>query len=145
MKTPSRSSRKMYLARSLDVGRDGTIGSEPLVLAVYDDNIQPMIDWSRVSGFDWDRGNARKSVDKHSVNQAEAEQAFFNEPLLLVPDFKHSELESRSHALSVTDEGRHLHITFTLRAAETLIRVISARDMHRKERDLYEQAKENSP
>jgi len=104
-----------------------------------------MIDWSRVSGFDWDRGNARKSVDKHSVNQAEAEQAFFNEPLLLVPDLKHSELEPRYHALSVTDEGRHLHIAFTLRAAETLIRVISARDMHRNERDLYEQAKENSP
>jgi uncharacterized DUF497 family protein len=47
-----------------------------------------MIDWTRLAGFDWDKGNARKSVDKHSVTQAEAEQVFFNEPLLLVPDIK---------------------------------------------------------
>jgi uncharacterized DUF497 family protein len=97
-----------------------------------------MIDWERVTGFDWDEGNARKSTDKHSVSQAEAEQAFFNEPLLLLPDIKHSQQEPRYHALSKTDEGRLLHITFTLRAAETLIRVISARDMHRKEKTFYD-------
>ncbi|KAF0165325.1 MAG: hypothetical protein FD157_1312 [Rhodocyclaceae bacterium] len=39
-----------------------------------------------------------------------------------------------------TDEGRLLHLTFTLRKAASLIRVISARDMHRKERTIYEQA-----
>jgi len=102
-----------------------------------------MIDWERVTGFDWDEGNARKSADKHSVSQAEAEQAFFNEPLLLVPDTKHSQQEPRYHALGKTDEGRLLHITFTLRSAGTLIRVISARDMHRKERTFYGQAEEN--
>lgn len=78
-----------------------------------------MIDWARVTGFDWDRGNARKSAAKHSVSQAEAEQAFFNEPLLLVPDLKHSQQEMRYHALGMTDEGRLLHITFTLRAEQT--------------------------
>ena len=99
-----------------------------------------MIDWAHVAGFDGDAGNSRKSADKHSVSQAEAEQAFFNEPLLLIPDQKHSQLEPRYHALGKTDQGRLLHITFTLRADETLIRVISARDMHRKERGYYEQA-----
>lgn len=104
-----------------------------------------MIDWTQLTGFDWDDGNARKSADKHSVTQAEAEQTFFNEPLLLVPDRKHSQREPRYHALGRTDDNRLLHITFTLRANETLIRVISARDMHRKERSFYEQAKQDAP
>ena len=45
-----------------------------------------MIDFSKIHGFNWDEGNARKSVDKHSVAQYEAEQVFFNQPLLVVPD-----------------------------------------------------------
>ena len=98
-----------------------------------------MIDWTAVTGFDWDEGNARKSADKHGVTQAEAEQVFFNEPLLTSPDTAHSEREPRFHALGRTDVGRQLHLTFTLRAQDTLIRVISARDMHRKERAIYEQ------
>lgn len=105
-----------------------------------------MIDWARVVGFDWDAGNARKSVDKHHVTQAEAEQVFFNQPLLILGDVAHSQHELRFHALGVTDDERALHITFTLRTqvAGTLIRVISARDMHRKERLKYEQAKASS-
>lgn len=98
-----------------------------------------MIEWERIAGFDWDAGNARKSIDKHDVSQAEAEQVFFNEPLLTVPDAKHSAIEQRIHALGRTDDGRLLHITFTLRDKETKIRVISARDMSRKERGYYDQ------
>lgn len=99
-----------------------------------------MIEWQHIKGFDWGAGNARKSVDKHDVSQLEAEQIFFNEPLLLLPDENHSDQEARYHALGKTDEGRQLHITFTLRDGSTLIRVISARPMHRKERAIYEQA-----
>ena len=99
-----------------------------------------MLDWSRATGFDWDDGNARKSSDKHGVSQAEAEQIFFNSPLRVVPDAKHSSAEPRYHALGMTDEGRRLHVTFTLRAAGSLIRVISARNMHRKEREIYGKA-----
>lgn len=98
-----------------------------------------MINWERIIGFEWDDGNARKNSDKHDVSQSEAEQVFFNEPLLMVPDLKHSFSEHRIHALGRTDEGRLLHITFTLRINETRIRVISARDMSRKERSYYEQ------
>jgi uncharacterized DUF497 family protein len=97
------------------------------------------MDWKRVEGFEWDHGNARKSGDKHGVSQTEAEQVFFNEPLLIAEDHRHSEQESRRHALGRTDEGRPLHVTFTLRGAGTLIRVISARDMSRKERARYAQ------
>ncbi len=98
-----------------------------------------MVDLTRIEGFDWDDGNTRKSVDKHAVSQAEAEQVFFNEPLLLSQDVKHSLEEPRFHALGQTDEARHLHISFTLRGANRRIRVISARDMHRKERNRYEE------
>jgi uncharacterized DUF497 family protein len=98
-----------------------------------------MIDLAKVTGFDWDAGNARKN-DKHAVSMAEAEQVFFNTPLLLLDDVAHSQRELRVHALGKTDEGRTLHITFTLRKAGQLIRVISARDMHRKERTIYDHA-----
>ncbi|WP_140848162.1 BrnT family toxin [Paracoccus sp. FO-3] len=96
-----------------------------------------MIDWTGIKGFDWDEGNTRKNADKREVSQSEAEQVFFNEPLLVLADSKHSEGEARFHALGHTDDGRRLHITFTLRGGESLLRVISARDMSRKERDAY--------
>lgn len=98
-----------------------------------------MIDLNKITGFNWDDGNARKN-EKHGVSMAEAEQVFFNAPLLLLEDGAHSQQEPRLHALGKTDVGRTLHITFTLRQTGSLIRVISARDMHRKERAIYEQA-----
>jgi hypothetical protein len=98
-----------------------------------------MIDVARIAGFDWDGGNASKN-DKHGVSTAEAEQVFFNAPLLLLADEKHSRQEARHHALGRTDAGRLLHLAFTLRGSGSLIRVISARDMHRKERSIHEQA-----
>lgn len=99
-----------------------------------------MMDLSKITGFNWDDGNGRKN-EKHGVSMAEAEQVFFNAPLLLLDDVAHSQKELRMHALGKTDEGRTLHITFTLRQLGQLIRVISARDMHRKEQAIYDQAK----
>lgn len=96
-----------------------------------------MIDLDRIEGFDWDDGNSRKNVDKHGVSMAEAEQVFFNEPLLVAVDAGHSASEARFRALGRTDDGRRLHVTFTVRRNSTLLRVISARDMHRKERTRY--------
>jgi uncharacterized DUF497 family protein len=99
-----------------------------------------MVDWTLVSGFEWDAGNERKSAEKHGVSQGEAEQVFFNQPLLVLEDVRHGAVESRFHALGRTNAGRPLHITFTLRRADIVIRVISARDMNRKERAVYEQS-----
>jgi uncharacterized DUF497 family protein len=98
-----------------------------------------MFELPSILGFEWDKGNARKN-DKHGVSMAEAEQLFFNAPLLLFEDARHSQHEPRLHALGHTDQRRLLHISFTLRAGGTLIRVISARDMHRKEKVIYAQA-----
>jgi uncharacterized protein len=99
-----------------------------------------MIDIEQIAGFDWDDGNSRKSADKHDVSQAEAESVFFNDPLIVVADAKHSNKEQRLNALGKTAQNRLLHVTFTLRQNESVIRAISARDMHRKERKIYEQA-----
>ena len=98
-----------------------------------------MLILSKIAGFDWDDGNTRKN-EKHGVTMAETEQVFFNVPLLLLEDPGHSRDEPLLYALGKTDDGRALHITFTLRKSGMLIRVISARDMHRKERAIYEQA-----
>ncbi len=97
-----------------------------------------MIDLAAIEGFDWDDGNVRKSLNKHRVTQVEAEQVFAGEPML-AEDIKHSEEEVRFQALGETIEGRRLHVTFTLRGDRRKIRVISARDMNRKERAVYEQ------
>ena len=98
-----------------------------------------MIDLPAIVGFDWDDGNARKS-EKHGVSQSEAEEVFFDHPLLLLEDARHGGQELRYHARGKTHAGRRLHITFILHEDSTLIRVISARVMHRKERSIHEQA-----
>lgn len=99
-----------------------------------------MFDWARVAGFDWDAGNERKSIDKHGVTRAEAEQPFFNQPLLVLEDDRHNVHEPWFHALGRTHEMRRLHITFTLRRENTFIRIISARDMSVKERAVYDES-----
>ena len=83
-----------------------------------------MMGLAKITGFEWDAGNARKN-DKHGVTMAQAEQLFFNAPLLVLADDGHSQKEPRLHALGRTDEGRMLHITFTMRQSGQLIRVIS--------------------
>ena len=101
--------------------------------------VTSLINFNRIAGFQWDQGTTRKSADKHGVTQAEAEQVFVNNTFILSGDIEHSQSEPRFHALGVTDAGRRLHITFTLREEDTLIRVISARDMKHRERLRYEQ------
>jgi len=87
-------------------------------------------------GFDWDDGNVEKNWLAHEVTPQEAEQVFFNRPLVVASDVKHSRSEKRYFVLGQTDEDRPLFIAFTMRKRR--IRVISARDMHRKERKVYE-------
>lgn len=93
----------------------------------------------RCTGFQWDSGNAPKVLERHSVGPGECEQVFFVEPVLVTADPAHSAAEARWRALGQTLAGRKLHIVFTVRG--DLIRVIAARDMSRKERQAYEQAK----
>ena len=92
-------------------------------------------DLQRCVGFKWDEGNEGKNWEKHSVSDAECEEIFFNDPLLTSADPEHSEAEPRYFALGRTDAGRHLFVAFTIRG--DLIRVISARNMSRKELRKY--------
>ena len=86
-------------------------------------------------GFDWDKGNIDKNWLNHKVSTSECEQIFFNHPLVIQDDIIHSKTEMRFYALGQTDMKRFLFIAFTVR--NNLIRVISARDMSRKERRVY--------
>ncbi len=90
------------------------------------------------TGFQWDEGNAEKNRLKHKVSRVECEEVFFNEPLLVASDVTHSDTEPRFYAPGHTDEGRLLFVVAAVR--EKLIRVISARDMSRRERKEYERA-----
>lgn len=90
---------------------------------------------TQATGFDWDASNLQKNWLSHQVSPAECEQVFFNQPLIAAPDVAHSQKEPRYLLLGHTDAGRPLFIAFTMRG--TLIRVISARDMSRKERQIY--------
>lgn len=93
-------------------------------------------------GFQWDRGNRDKSRLKHGVLSEEAEQCFFNNPLVTV-DTRHStEAEVRYALLGETDSGRRLFIAFTVRG--NLVRVISARPMHQKEEKFYEEERKRT-
>ncbi|MBT6339888.1 MAG: BrnT family toxin [Desulfobacula sp.] len=87
------------------------------------------------SGFDWDKGNINKSWLKHKVSPAECEQIFFNHLLVIQDDKIHSKTEKRFYALGKTDLKRNLFIAFAVR--NSLISVISARDMSRKEREVF--------
>jgi len=95
------------------------------------------IDLSQCVGFQWDEGNSSKNWDKHQVTGSECEQLFFNQPLLIKDDISHSKSEPRYFGLGKTDADRQLFMVFTVR--ENLIRVISARDMNRRERRAYEE------
>ena len=97
-----------------------------------------MIDLSQLIGFEWDDKNRDKNWEKHEVSAGECEEVFFNLPLLLQSDDAHSQKEPRYYVLGHTIAGRRLFIVFTVR--EDKIRIISARDMNKKERKIYEQA-----
>jgi hypothetical protein len=96
------------------------------------------LDVDNIFGFDWDDGNIQKNEDKHGLKWIAIEEVFFNEPLLIVEDFKHSLSECRCIALGKNDFDDLITVVFTIR--NNKIRVISARTMSKKERIIYERA-----
>lgn len=94
-------------------------------------------EFEQFAGFQWDGANIDKNLLKHNVENWECEQIFFNEPLIILDDPTHSLSEKRWAAFGKTDADRVLTVIFTRRGK--LLRVISARDMNRKERKYYEE------
>lgn len=93
--------------------------------------------FEQFSGFQWDRGNIDKNLIEHNVENWECEQVFFNRPLLVLDDPRHSVSEKRWAAFGKTDTDRFLVVIFTKR--NNLIRIISARDMNKGERKFYDE------
>jgi len=85
--------------------------------------------------FLWDKGNHNKNLGKHNVTNEEIEQVFWDEDKKILVDNKHSTLEERQILLGKTFKGRVLFLVFTIR--EGKVRVISARDLNKKEINLY--------
>jgi len=94
-----------------------------------------MIEVENINGFEWDNGNIEKNWQRHHILNTEAEQVFFNEPLILFDEKHSTEVEMRYHALGYTDNDKYLLVVFTVR--KQLIRIISARTMSQKERKIY--------
>lgn len=92
--------------------------------------------------FEWDKGNIDKNLKRHNVTAKESEEVFFSKPLLINGDIEHSQDETRFQALGKTTFERRLFLSFTIRSNK--IRIISARDMNKKERGLYEKIKIDS-
>ena len=95
--------------------------------------------FNNIIGFEWDKGNLYKNFIKHKVTNGECEELFFNIPLIIIDDKKHSQKEKRYAAFGITEIGRKLTIVFTIRNKK--IRIISARNMNKKERNFYEEKK----
>jgi uncharacterized DUF497 family protein len=93
-------------------------------------------------GFDWDDGNVEKNWTKHAVRFTECEEVFYRAPLVAPAPApaRRGPGEERFVARGETALGRLLSIIFTFRGDR--VRVISARDMSRRERQEYSQREE---
>ena len=102
-----------------------------------------ILDFSEIEGFQWDSGNSQKNWHTHGVADGEAEEPFFNAPIIVRTDLEHStKQEKRFYLLGQTNAQRKLFIVFTIRNGS--IRIISARDMTKRELRTYENSKKNT-
>lgn len=96
------------------------------------------------SGFDWDDGN-RQKCQKHGLSIPLIERFFRDDTIYVAPDLKHSQSEQRYLAIGLIEQrGVFVAFTFRVTDSETLIRPISARYMHKREWQKYEQAFTNN-
>ena len=101
-----------------------------------------MIDLSKTKDFDWDHGNKEKNRTKHGVTPRECEEVFINTPIFIIEDLVHSQTEQRLQVRGKTNAGRLLSLVYTMRNQR--IRIISARDQSKREREFYEKAQTNT-
>jgi len=97
-----------------------------------------MVNFPKPLAFDWDQGNREKSLRKHAVDVLECEEAFHDNERVVFRDERHSHREDRYILLGQAKNRRLLYVVFTLRNQGTLVRVISARSVNKKENPLYE-------
>ena len=145
-RSPARPGRQAFLPRSYP-HRCACIAISPLEsvhFIVHIEHVRPGLYRQGVdlvirglTGFDWDTANWRKSELKHGVSAPEAQEALLNNPVCEA-DARHSDVEQRYIALGVTNAGRRLFLAFTIR--KNRVRIVSARPMSRKEREIHDAA-----
>lgn len=89
--------------------------------------------------FEWDRGNKHKNFLKHNVTGEEAEEIFFDPHKRIVKADLMVKEERRYLLIGKTKFGRSLFVVFTFRTNR--VRIISARDLNRKEKKWYEEGR----
>ncbi|MCX7097633.1 MAG: BrnT family toxin [Methylococcales bacterium] len=89
--------------------------------------------------FEWNLQKAEINFKKHAITFEEAITVFGDYLSLTYPDVQHSIQETRYIIIGVSDKNRILIISHTQRG-ET-IRIISARQATKQERDFYESGK----
>src|SRR3989344_1042955 len=104
-------------------------------------NICTVVDLTKITSFDWDKGNIDKNYQKHGNTPNEAEEVFIDRNVGIERDIKHQETEERYIAIGMTLNEKLLFVVFTIR--NNMVRVISSRKANKKERRLYEEAKKN--
>jgi uncharacterized protein len=90
--------------------------------------------------FSWDAAKAASNLAKHGISFEEAATVFADFDALDWEDTAHSHREHRSKRLGVSTSGRILLVVYTIRRSadgKETIRVISARQASRKERQAY--------
>ena len=103
--------------------------------------IKMKIDFSKLDGFEWDKGNLGH-IKKHSVDYRECEEIFVNLPVIVNEDETHSQYEERPRIYGQTNKRRLIVAIFTVRNKR--IRVVSARNQNKKERREYEEIKSHT-
>ena len=94
-----------------------------------------MISFEKINGFDWDEGNIKKNLIKHGVSCQEAEEVFLDINAIRLEDNKHSLKEQRFASIGKIISNKILIVFFTIR--KNKIRIISVRDVNKKEKNLY--------
>jgi uncharacterized protein len=87
--------------------------------------------------FEWDPNKAKKNKKKHGMSFDEAATVFFDPLSMNYEDPDHSYEENRYIIIGLSNFGRLLFVSHVERG--DIIRIISARELTRKERKQYEQ------
>ena len=88
-------------------------------------------------GFEWDKRKSAANQRKHGVSFEEAVTVFYDEHALFMADPEHSDLDDRFVLLGLSGTLRTLVVCHCYRAADSIIRIISARKANKKEAKAY--------
>ena len=84
----------------------------------------------KIKEFQWDEGNEEHILRRHNVTKSEAEDVFIGDPYFRIGR------DGTRYVYGQTSSGRYLFVVY-LHLGKGITRVITARDMTKRERKLY--------